>query len=128
MVREAAMRLGVASVRELQQVTGLIGKRGWARVYRAMGELRKAGWLVRVGYGLYAYQEIEPRKHETLKRIWSTVRHLRKFTAIKVRLLSGASSDHVKKYITHLRRLGYIQPAGARRSQGRMPRPPSISS
>jgi len=77
MVREAAMRLGLASVRELQQVTGLVGKGGWARVYRAVGELRKAGWLERVGYGVYAYREVEPRKHATLKRIWSTIRHLR---------------------------------------------------
>jgi hypothetical protein len=111
-VKEVLKNLKCASVRQIRDILGLTDLSGRDRVYRAIRDLRRAGWARRIRKGIYEYQEPKNKTPQKLGKIWRAIRNCGEFTTNDIVLLSGANHDYIKDYIQYLKIKGYVRFSG----------------
>ncbi len=109
------------TIKGLQEVLGLPGPKGYARISRACCELMKGGYIARVRPGTYEYAG-EPKDLEYMKTQQRMMRVIRirtrrrePFSVTRLAELSECSRYWAKRYVTFLARKGFIERVGFER-------------
>lgn len=114
MVREAIAARGRMTVRELRDLFGLEGERGYQRVAGALRDLARAGYVERCGEGAFRWLGDPPdlaysqAQVKMARLIHIRTRKGKPFTTTDLAEVAECSADWAKRFISMLKRKGFI--------------------
>ncbi|MBW2062624.1 MAG: hypothetical protein JRI95_13835 [Deltaproteobacteria bacterium] len=118
---EAIKASGEITIKGLQEILGMPGSKGYARISHAARDLMLAGYIERTAPATYKYVR-EPKDLDYAKAQKRMVRVIRirtrrqePITARKLSELSDCSLDWSRRYVNYLVKNGYLERTGFER-------------
>lgn len=118
-VREAIKAHGEISIKGMQEALGIPGPKGYSRITVAARDLMRRECIKRTSPGTYAYVG-EPKGLDYSRAQRRMIRVIRirtkrsaPFTARQLAELAECSHDWTKRYLTFLKKEGYVAAVGA---------------
>ncbi len=113
---------GALRKKNIRDMIGLSGDRGYGRVNIAVCSLVKAGEIVKTGYGRYRWNQDVPESKYCKKQtvswrfMWIRTKKNDPFTARKVHEMTGIGLYTVTRYIAFLLRTGHVEKVGTEKA------------
>jgi hypothetical protein len=117
-IREAIKASGRMTIRELRDLLGLEGERGYQRVAGGLRDLARAGYVERCGQGAFLWLGEPPdlvyaEKQTAMARLMSMrTRKGKPFTALDLAEVAECSADWAQRFISALKRKEFVEGVG----------------
>ena len=107
-VRKTAFDLGEFTMDQLEEAVPVKTVRELHAARQVIKRFIKEKEIVPDGPNRYRYQVVT-RRFPKLARMWRAMRFKGNFTQQEIVKLTGASRTHVKKYVIHLKKQGWLE-------------------
>lgn len=107
-LRQSAIELGEFDINDLAHRIPVYTYKDKHKIRKVLQTLKRSGEVASIRTGHYRYQG-KKRPLSKQARIWRAVRITEYFTRSIIVKLSGASDVYVKRYLTFLKREGFIE-------------------